>query len=68
MADHEESSDIGQEQEQSKSINEEHQLIKKPNTTSKVWAHFGLKSDANGFPDPAEVKPMCHCYKAVCAK
>ena len=25
-----------------------HILVKKPHTTSKVWAHFGLKGDENG--------------------
>ena len=45
-------------------------IIKKLNTTRKFWAHFGLKNDENGFPDPAEVeKPICHhCYKAASAK
>jgi len=67
MADHEEPGDIVQEQEQSENVNEEHLLSKKLNTTSKVWAHFGFKSDGNGFPDPAKVeKPIC-CYKAVSA-
>ena len=25
-------------------------LMKKPNTTSKVWVHFGLKGDEDGAP------------------
>ena len=45
-------------------------LVKKPNTTSKVWVHFGLKGDEDGAPIPTEIdKPVCcHCNKAVLAK
>ena len=45
-------------------------LVKKPNTTSKVWMHFSLKGDKDGSPIPKEIdKPICHhCHKAVLAK
>jgi len=45
-------------------------LVKKSNTTIKVWVHFGLKGDEDGAPIPMEIdKPVCHhCYKAVLAK
>jgi len=45
-------------------------LVKKLNTTSKVWVHFGLKGDEDGAPIPMEIdKPVCcHCKKAVLAK
>ena len=34
-------------------------LVKKPNTTSKVWLHFRLKGHENGTPFPAEIdKPI----------
>ena len=51
-------------------LREVYVLVKKPNTTSKVWAHFGLKGDKDGLPDPVEVeKPICrHCHKAIWAK
>ena len=47
-----------------------YRLIKKPNTTSKVWMHFGLNCDEDGTPIPTEIdKPVCrHCHKAVLAK
>ena len=39
--------------------NEEYILAKKPHTTSKVWAHFGLKGDENGTPVQTEIdKPI----------
>ena len=46
------------------------QLSKKPNTTSSVWNHFGLKGDDNNLPIPEEVdKPICrHSKKTVLAK
>ena len=45
-------------------------VLTKPHTTSKVWAHFGLKGDKDGLPELAETeKPICrHCHKAVSAK
>jgi len=45
-------------------------LVKKPHTTSSIWAHFGLKGDIKGLPIPDEVeKPVCHhCKKVVLAK
>ena len=45
-------------------------LVKKPHTTSSVWAHFGLKGDEKGLPIPDEIeKPVCrHCKKVVLAK
>jgi len=46
---HEEPSDI-------ESINKEHLLVVKPNTTLKVWAHFGLKSDGNGFTSKIQLR------------
>ena len=45
-------------------------LVTKPHTTSKVWAHFGLKGNKDGPPDTAEIeKPICHhCHKTVSEK
>ena len=45
-------------------------LVKKPHTTSSVWAHFGLKGDEKGLPIPDEIeKLVCrHCKKVVLAK
>ena len=45
-------------------------LVKKPHTTSSMWAQFGLKGDEKGLPIPDEVdKPVCrHCKKVVLAK
>ena len=45
-------------------------LVKKPHTTSKVWAHFGLKGDENGTPVQTEIDELIchHCHKSVLAK
>ena len=69
MADSDNNLSMSEEYED-KGLREVYVLVKKPNTTSKVWAHFGLKGDKDGLPDPAEVeKPICrHCHKAIWAK
>ena len=45
-------------------------LVKKPHTTSSVWAHFGLKGDEKGLPISDQIeKLVCrHCKKVVLAK
>ena len=42
-------------------------LVKKPHTTSSVWAHFALKGDEKGLPIPDEVeKPVCRTARKLC--
>ena len=52
------------------SLHEEYVLVTKPHTTSKVWAHFWLKSNKDGLPNSAEIKKpiCCHCHKIVSVK
>ena len=46
----------------------EPQLVKKSNSTSKIWDYFGFKADKNGYAID-NGKPMCRrCYKEVGCK
>ena len=58
------------EEHDDESLHEDCILVMKPHTTSKVWAHFGLKGNKDGLSDAAEIeKPICcHCHKTVSAK
>ena len=58
------------EEHNDESLCEDDILVMKPHTTSKVWGHFGLKGNKDGFPDTTEIeKPICcHCHKIVSAK
>ena len=70
MADNElELYDVSEERD-NESLREDYVLVMKPHTTSKVWAHFGLKGNKDGLPDTAEIeKPICRlCHKTVSAK
>ena len=49
------------EEHNDESLHEEYVLIIKPHSTSKVWAHFGLKGNKDGLYDPVEIeKSICH--------
>ena len=57
-------SEVVEEELDSAQDSQGYRSIKKPNTTSKVWMHFGLNCDKDGTPIPTEIdKPVCrHCH------
>ena len=53
------------EKHNDKILHEKYALVTKLHTTNKAWAHFGLKGNKDGLPDPVEIEKSTVAFKQL---